>query len=484
LIAESFRNAGILPVREMAVGRSRRVRGRTAALIDVVMLACAFLAAYHLRVTWLGPLGGGARRLEYFILVELTAVAWLLVGAYLGLYAGKRLPFRKEATSLMTVAVLCALLLGAAAYLLNLEYLSRPVAVLFVAIAYAEMLAFRVVSRMPFLEAVPVRRRVIVVGSGPQAEKICRNVESSGAELVGLISEEPGAWVPYNRKRLGVIEETEAIFRREIVDEVIFAVPKAKLFEVESAFAAAEDFGFETKLSLDFLPHRFAKIDYEELGGMPMLSFSSAPAQPAKLAIKRAFDIAASGFAILVFAPLFAVIAAVIKLTSEGPVFFGQKRSGLNGRDFKVWKFRTMVPDAEKKLGELLKKNEMSGPSAVPGSVFKLKEDPRITPIGHFLRKTSLDELPQFWNVLIGDMSIVGPRPLFGVKQYDQRLHVRRLSVKPGITCTWQISGRNEVDFAEWMRMDLDYIDSWSLWTDLWICLATLPAVLFRKGAR
>lgn len=173
------------------------------------------------------------------------------------------------------------------------------------------------------------------------------------------------------------------------------------------------------------------------------------------------------------------MIAALIKLTSPGPVLFAQTRAGLNGRPFRLYKFRSMIQGAEKLQDKLQDRNEMSGP------VFKIANDPRLTRVGRFLRRTSLDELPQLWNVLRGDISLVGPRPLpaYEVKKFKLR-EQRRLSVMPGITCLWQISGRNEVGFDEWMRLDMRYIDTWSLWLDIKILLLTIPAVLVQRGAR
>ena len=194
---------------------------------------------------------------------------------------------------------------------------------------------------------------------------------------------------------------------------------------------------------------------------------------------KRAVDVLVSGVLLLLLAPAFALIALATRRDSPGPALFRQKRVGLNGREFTFYKFRSMRLGAEAELAALQAQNEMDGP------VFKMAKDPRITSLGHFLRKTSLDELPQLWNVFCGEMSLVGPRPPLPaeVRLYEpwQR---RRLSVVPGITCTWQVSGRNEIDFEQWMRLDLAYIDRWSFWGDIGICLQTVPAVLFARGAR
>ena len=231
---------------------------------------------------------------------------------------------------------------------------------------------------------------------------------------------------------------------------------------------------------IDIIMETLAEFDalVAELDGMPMLAYTRTPSDVVALALKRAFDVLASGFAVLLLSPVLAAIALAIRLESPGPVLFRQRRVGLSGRSFMMLKFRSMYRDAEARLEALRAQNEMSGP------VFKMTNDPRVTRVGRFIRRTSLDELPQFLNVLLGDMSIVGPRPPIPaeVRQY-KRWQRRRLSVKPGITCIWQISGRNNIDFDRWMELDLEYIDSWSLWGDIAICLKTIPAVLSARGA-
>jgi exopolysaccharide biosynthesis polyprenyl glycosylphosphotransferase len=221
-----------------------------------------------------------------------------------------------------------------------------------------------------------------------------------------------------------------------------------------------------------------AKVSVDEIESVPLLTFTTIPTNEAALAVKRLSDIVISAGALILLSPLMLVAAAVIKLTSPGSVFFVQKRSGLNGRIFDFYKFRSMYRDADQRKDELRARNEMDGP------VFKIKSDPRITPAGRFIRKSSIDELPQLWNVFKGDMAIVGPRPPVPaeVEKYE-RWQRRRLSMKPGITCIWQVSGRNMIKFNDWIRLDLAYIDNWSLWLDLKILIKTVPAVLTGKGA-
>ena len=215
-----------------------------------------------------------------------------------------------------------------------------------------------------------------------------------------------------------------------------------------------------------------------DLDGTLMLTVSATPRQPVALLGKRVIDLVGAAVALVVLSPVCLIATILVKTTSKGPVFFAQERSGLNGRTFKLYKFRSMYRDAEARRASLASRNEMSGP------VFKIKDDPRITPVGKWMRRFSVDELPQLWNVLAGDMSLVGPRPPIPdeVKKYE-RWQRRRLSMKPGITCLWQVSGRNAIDFEDWMRLDLAYIDTWSLRLDVQILLRTVPVVLTARGA-
>jgi exopolysaccharide biosynthesis polyprenyl glycosylphosphotransferase len=232
-------------------------------------------------------------------------------------------------------------------------------------------------------------------------------------------------------------------------------------------------------VSLDIFPHVLARPVLEELDGIPLLTFTTTPSNPMQLVVKRAIDLALALFLTLLTLPIQLLAALAIKLTSRGPVFFRQVRCGLNGRHFTLLKFRTMEVDAEGRLPEIAHLNEMSGP------VFKAARDPRLTRVGRVLRRLSIDELPQLWNVLGGDMSLVGPRPPLPeeVARYEpwQR---RRLSMAPGLTCLWQVSGRSELDFDRWMELDLKYIDTWTPYLDLKILLKTVPAVLSGRGAR
>jgi exopolysaccharide biosynthesis polyprenyl glycosylphosphotransferase len=265
------------------------------------------------------------------------------------------------------------------------------------------------------------------------------------------------------------------------VNGVILNAKHTYFGQVEKAVQACELEGVEAWLVADFFKTHISQTSLDDFYGRPVLVFHSGPSSSWRGLVKQVMDFVGAAVLLTIFSLPMLVAAILIKLTSPGPVFFNHLRSGLNGRPFRMYKFRSMVTNAEQLKQELHARNEMSGP------VFKITEDPRVTPVGKWLRKFSIDEFPQLINVLRGEMSLVGPRPLpiDEVKRFDDLAHRRRLSVKPGLTCLWQISGRNDVtDFKDWVRLDLEYIDNWSLWLDFKILWRTIPVVLLAKGAR
>ena len=233
-----------------------------------------------------------------------------------------------------------------------------------------------------------------------------------------------------------------------------------------------------TRVVMDIFPHVHSRVYLDRFSGIPLLTFSAAPHDELRLFVKRAIDVAASLVALVVLTVPFALLAAVVKLTSTGPVIFRQMRCGLNGRRFTFYKFRSMVDRAETMKAELDHLNEKDGP------VFKIADDPRLTAVGRYLRRFSIDELPQLWNILRGDMSLVGPRPAVPSEiEHYATWQRRRLRMRPGLTCLWAVRGRDRLDFDTWMRLDLEYIDTWSLGLDLKIILQTIPRVLAGRGA-
>ena len=268
---------------------------------------------------------------------------------------------------------------------------------------------------------------------------------------------------------------------RHAVTRVIFAAGHSQFNRIEQAIGACEVEGVPAWLVANFMQTSIAKPDFDAFAGRPMLVFRSTPDVSWALLIKGIIDRAGAFLALAVFAVPMLLVTIVIKLTSKGPPIFRQQRAGKHGQPFTMYKFRSMSDDAEQRHADLLPFNQMSGP------VFKIEHDPRITPFGRWLRRTSIDEMPQLVNVLMGDMSLVGPRPLplYEVEKFENTAQRRRLSVKPGLTCLWQIRGRNEVtDFRDWVKLDLEYIDKWSLGLDFKILVRTVPAVVFGLGAK
>jgi len=317
-------------------------------------------------------------------------------------------------------------------------------------------------------------RRFIIVAADKEIERMRREMRAKVDEGIEIVAE-------LDLNQMGAQELSQRLHDHSAYG-VILSARHTYFEQIENVIKACELEGVEVWLVADFFATQISRTSVDELLGRPLLIFRTTPEASWHSLAKVVLDFFGSLILlVLIGSWLFPLIALAIKLTSRGPVFFKQQRSGQNGRPFMLYKFRTMVTNAEQYQHELEAMNEMRGP------VFKLTKDPRITPIGKFLRKYSLDELPQLWNVLRGDMSLVGPRPLpvDEVRRFSDLAHRRRLSVKPGLTCLWQIGGRNHIiDFKDWVRLDLEYIDNWSLWLDIKILLLTIPAVFRGTGAK
>ncbi|MCI0329541.1 MAG: sugar transferase [candidate division Zixibacteria bacterium] len=367
---------------------------------------------------------------------------------------------------------------------------SRLTAVLFAFINF--LLLFG--SRLALLKALEHFRRkgfnyfrVLVVGSAEQARPVFERALQNphwGVKPIGFVDWDKPKWLWSYRPipLVGLYEHLPLILTNGHVDAVLFSDLPASLEKLQQGADLCRIIGLPSYLLTGWLVQasekRVASAGPAFLG-WPVIPLTGPPPLPFGMAIKYAFDRLFALLALTLFSPAILALAALVKTTSPGPVFFRQLRVGQNGRKFWMYKFRTMIEGAHKRKKELLAQNEMSGP------VFKMTDDPRTTKLGRFLRKTSLDELPQLFNVLLGEMSLVGPRPPLPEEVFQYRLeHRRRLSVRPGLTCLWQISGRSNVDFENWMKLDLDYIDGWSLWKDLKILFRTLPAVLGANGAK
>lgn len=425
---------------------------------------------------------------RYLVLLFLILPFWALMLYSAGFYRSHRtLPLAEEIWAATKVAIGGTAVLALLVYGLRLDFVSRWLLVVFAAVNFGFLATEKVILRLTsrWVRARGYNfRTVLLVGTGQKAAQLADFLEAHphwGFRVIGYLDDENGGEIRRANRwpSLGRITDFESVLLKEVVDEVVFVIEKGKLSAYEEALLVAERHGVRAHVSLDIFPHVFARPVLEELDGVPLLSFTTTPSNPGQLLIKRGVDLAVSLALSLVTLPIQVFAAIAIRLTSSGPVFFRQVRCGLNGRHFTLLKFRTMDSDAEDRLLEISHLNEMSGP------VFKASKDPRLTPVGRILRRLSIDELPQLWNVIRGDMSLVGPRPPLPeeVSHYEpwQR---RRLSMSPGLTCLWQVSGRNEVDFDRWMALDLKYIDTWSPMLDVKILLKTVPAVLSGRGAR
>lgn len=489
-----------------------RLISRLERLGDSILIAVCFVISYYgrnsllfwdqlfgLELPFSGPSLAPIK--DYFIVLLVAWVGYITSLSWLGAYGSMRLssPWHLLRLSISS-SLLVFLLLAAAMFLLKLD-LSRSFIILFCLLVSLTLTA----ERFVVLQLLRFWRRrgrnyrnVLVCGLGDQALRLVQEL-SARPELgirvrgfVDLLGGGSSAHIRSFREQIRHadgqistrvligIAAAEKALKHLAIDEVIFTDVVEVMPQVrEVVFVCAEE-GVRTTIAADLFSVGLVKSGISYFGGMPLIHFQSPPGDHWELVVKRVVDVAVSGVLLLLFAPLFGLIAILVALTSPGPILYRQRRMGLNGRQFLLYKFRSMRIGADREIAALREKNEMRGP------VFKLKNDPRVTPIGRILRRYSLDELPQLWNVFLGDMSLVGPRPpIPGEVSLYERRDRRRLSMRPGITCTWQVSGRSDIrDFDEWVKLDLEYIDNWSLSRDFSLMLRTIPAVIFGQGAR
>lgn len=415
--------------------------------------------------------------------------AWHLIFASFGLYESKRLATRRsEVIDVLKAVMLSSFVLLLAGILFGKGMVTVSFSVSFWVLSFAFLVTLRFIVR----GMLGVLRRhgrntrfMLILGTNARAIGFARRIETKpelGYQILGFVDNSPAReefWTS-GYKVCCEIQNLSEYLRRNAVDEVAMYLPLRTFYnQVAQVAALCELHGIMVRFDSEIFNLKFARSQMDAFDRDPQIIAHSSGYEGWPVLFKRIFDLVSSCILVLLLAPLFLTIALLVRLTSSGPVFFKQKRVGLNKRQFMMYKFRTMVPNAEKIQEELLHLNEMTGP------VFKIRNDPRITPFGRFLRKTSIDELPQLFNVLMGDMSLVGPRPM-SVRDYqffNEDWQRRRFSVRPGITCLWQVNGRNSIPFERWMELDMEYIDQWSLWLDLKILARTIPALLRGSGA-
>lgn len=461
--------------------RDRLMRMQLHQLMDACIFAVSFWLAYELRssdlaLTWLDlPAIDPFEKFFWHYLV-LIPVSPLILEAQ-GFYDRPMIaPRRHTLWALFKGCLFISLGLTVALFFSRLT-IARFVPIGFGVIAFClvllkeELLLVLIKSKIAQNQ---FRRRFILIGTPEETARMSAEIRQrpeSGVEIVQKL----------DLKEMKMEEFVNHLHELSI-NGVILSTRHAHFDRAEMIVNACELEGVEAWLVADFFKTNISSTTLDDFYGRPVLVFRSAPEASWQGVIKQILDFVGALLMLLIAGPIFMIPAAIlIKLTSKGPIFFRQQRSGLNGAPFTIFKFRTMVTNAEQIKHELAAMNEMTGP------VFKITKDPRITPVGKWLRKFSIDELPQLFNILRGDMSLVGPRPLpvDEIKRIHDMAHRRRLSVKPGLTCLWQVSGRNEIkEFKDWVRLDLEYIDNWSLWLDFKILLRTIPAVFGGSGAK
>jgi exopolysaccharide biosynthesis polyprenyl glycosylphosphotransferase len=428
-------------------------------------------------------------KLSNCLISLLLAAIWHALFSACGLYRSKRLSSTQEQVlDIAKATVLATASLGLAAAIFPI----RMVGTLFLLGFFAFTSVFIMASRTLLKRVLTEFRRrgrnlryVLILGTNAHAIDFARRIANPerGYRLLGFADNEWEGIELFKRTGFPLVCDLAGVpefLRRNVVDEVAIYLPLRSSFEQALGMAAlCEQHGITVRFDGDIFWLKTPQARRDELEGEEFVATNGAGRNWGALMIKRVLDVVISAVALVVLAPLFAIVAILIKRSAPGPVFFLQARVGLNKRKFSICKFRTMVTDAEKMLPALESQNEVSGP------VFKIKDDPRITPLGRWLRRTSIDELPQLINVLKGDMSLVGPRPLpwRDYEGFHEDWQRRRFSVRPGITCLWQVNGRSSIPFEEWMKLDLQYMDEWSLLLDLKILAQTIPAVLKGSGA-
>lgn len=459
---------------------------RTVFFMDVLVSIVVFMLSFQVR-DYLHP-DADISLFTHLFLLPLLLVLVVSFLSYCGAYdLPKYTSNAKYTWSIFRGVSLAIGILLTLLFFFNIQYISRVVILTFAGVEFLALVALRIAVRKYFLISLASGEnslKVLIVGTGERAKDLIKELEQQadwGFKIIGYLDPDPTRIGQSIRgvKVIGSLDNIEECLKKHVIDEVIIAIPRSMLEDAEPIVIACEEEGFKLRFMADVFNVHVAKISLTMIGQIPLLTLESVAQDSLQLLFKRIFDFSVTLLAMPVVLPLLAVAGIAIKMDSPGPVVFVQQRVGLKKRYFPMFKLRSMHVDAEEKLKEMEHLNEADGP------IFKMKNDPRVTRVGAFIRKTSIDELPQLFNVLRGDMSLVGPRPMSirDVDLFDRGIQRRRFSVKPGLTCIWQISGRSDLPFHKWLELDLEYIEHWSLGLDFKILFKTPAAVLKSKGA-
>jgi len=463
--------------------------------IDLILLGVAFSLSVAIAYSSSGNISFNdffaiRVKVENIIFVSVMVILWHSIFSFFQIYESRRLSTLKdECLDLFKAMSLATFVLVTAAVIFNIEIITQGFVLAFWSIGLLLIIGSRLTLRFALKQArLNGRniRNILIAGTNPRAIQFARDIQAKpelGYNLVGFL-DEPWAGTDHFKQTgntiVSAFKNFQSFLRCFVIDEVMIALPvKSYYAQAAQIVEQCEEQGVLIRVLGNMFSPKFAHERVEHFGTHSLLTLQPGALGDQAFFFKRIIDILVSLPIVLMLLPFFFLIALAIKISGKGPIFFAQNRIGRNKRQFRLFKFRTMVPGAEKMLKDIEHLNE------VEGAAFKIEDDPRLTSIGRLLRKTSIDELPQLWNVLKGDMSLVGPRPLpiRDFEEFTEDWHRRRFSVPPGITCLWQVNGRSRLSFEKWMELDMQYIDQWTLWLDLKILLKTIPVVLRGTGA-
>ena len=460
---------------------------RLLMILDVCLTLFVYIVSFWLGVYYLG--GDPDYLLAY---LALSPLLWLSQSYFMSKFGAYK---RLSVTSFVSFSLIIVKSIAISVfvfftflYALKIGFVSRGVLLMFVIMNFSILMAVRVLLVWWYFyrakEKGENHQKVLIIGTGERAQRLSSSLEKHsewGIDVIGYLDPKPEMVDSgvLSAPLLGSVNDVTEVLESRVVDEVILAIPRTMIANVQNIVDACEEQGVRFQLMADVFDMRVTNTQLSDIDGIPLLTFEPVSRSATDVVVKRLFDLSLTLLAMPLVLPVMAVVAIAVRLDSPGPILFVQQRVGYRKRLFPMYKFRSMYVDAEERLKEIEHLNEAEGP------IFKMADDPRVTKVGKFIRRTSLDELPQLFNVLRGHMSLVGPRPMSirDVDLFDRAIQRKRFSVKPGLTCIWQISGRSNLPFDKWLELDLEYIDNWSLELDLKILLKTIPAVLVSRGA-